>query len=117
VLFSATFNKKVRYLCQDYLEYPIQIIIGKENQANQDVKQEIMIFDNEEDKYVWLEFALPNLVQNGKVLIFVNTIRECQDMEKTLVVNCGFNCGVIHGDKLQYERTSILNNFRKDGDV
>jgi len=60
VLFSATFNKKVREVCMDYLQYPIQIIIGKENQANEDVKQEVMTFQFWEDKFEWLRQTVGN---------------------------------------------------------
>lgn len=39
----------------DYLEYPVQIIVGKENQANEDVKQEVMVFEADTDKFEWLQ--------------------------------------------------------------
>lgn len=38
-------------------------------------------------------------------------------MQKTLVDNCHLKIGIIHGDKMQYERTNIINTFRKDGEV
>lgn len=114
LLFSATFNKKVRDLCSEYLRDPIQIIVGKENQANEDIKQEFVVFEKLEDKMLWVADTIPTMTTKGKVLIFVNHIKSCNDLQKLFDEFCPeLPKLIIHGDKMQHERTHIINQFKK----
>ena len=114
LLFSATFNKKVRDLCSDYLTDPIQIIVGKQNQANEDIKQEFVVFEKLEDKMLWIADTIPQMTSKGKVLVFVNHIKSCNDLKKIFDEFCPeLPKLIIHGDKMQHERTQIISQFKK----
>lgn len=118
LLFSATFNKKVRDLCEEFLADPVQIIVGKQNQANEDIKQEFVIFTSLEDKLEWILDNVPIMLKKGKVLIFVNHIKSCNDMEKIFnEFEPDIPKVVIHGDKMQHERTGIISQFKKNVDL
>ncbi len=118
LLFSATFNKKVRDLCEEFLTDPVQIIIGKQNQANEDVKQEFVVFEKLEDKMEWVLDNIPHMIKRGKVLLFVNHIKSCNDLQKILDEFCPeVPKLIIHGDKMQHERTSIISQFKKHIDL
>lgn len=118
LLYSATFQHKVRKLCLEYLNSPAQITIGGRNQANEDIKQEVVIFGKTEEKMEWLLDSVPEMVKKGKVLVFVNHIKTCNNLEKIFNEFArGVDKVVIHGDKLQYERTNIIRKFKKDVNV
>lgn len=115
LLFSATFDKKVRDLCSDHLNDPIQIIVGKQNQANEDIKQEFVVFERLEDKMEWVLDNVGAMTNKGKVLLFVNHIKSCNDLVKIFDEFCPELPKVmLHGDKLQHERSQIINQFKKN---
>lgn len=118
LLYSATFEEKVRKLCLDYLNNPINVTIGERNVANEDIKQEVVIFSKIEDKMEWILDSVEKMKQNGKVLIFVNHIKSCNSLAKIFDEFLPqVDKVVIHGDKLQYERTNIIRSFKKNSDV
>lgn len=43
LLFTATLRDKVQNLVYDYLIYPAIIKIGEENEANEDIQQEVVV--------------------------------------------------------------------------
>jgi superfamily II DNA/RNA helicase len=43
LLFSATFKKRVERLATDILKDPIRIVVGTIGQANEDVKQQVVV--------------------------------------------------------------------------
>jgi ATP-dependent RNA helicase DDX42 len=54
------------------------------------------------------------MIAQGRVLIFANQIQTCENLAKTLQENLRMDCHVLHGDKLQQERTQIINEFKKN---
>jgi len=46
LLFSATMPKRVEQLCRDLLQNPVTVSIGTVGQANQSVKQQLVIVRN-----------------------------------------------------------------------
>ena len=101
----------------DLLRDPVIINIGEDNQANEDVTQEVVIVDNENQKYLWIVQNLPIFMTVGKVLIFVNQISQCQDLYDKIKLSIGYDSLVLHGDKLQQERTQIVNSFKMERDL
>jgi ATP-dependent RNA helicase DDX42 len=92
----------------------VQIFIGGQNQANSDIKQEVVILEKLENKMKWFLDNIGNMVENGKVLVFVNHIKSCVDLGKIIgefLPELEFV--ILHGDKLQYERSNILRRFKK----
>jgi superfamily II DNA/RNA helicase len=58
----------------DVLSDPVTINVGVDNQANEDVKQEVVVLRNAMAKTIWLQTHLREFLLRGKVLIFVNQI-------------------------------------------
>jgi len=113
VMFSATFPKKIQNLVQDVLRNSLKVIIGKLGKANEDVSQQVVVFDNPEEKFNWLMLKLPELMINGQVLIFANQIKAVEELAKTLSKLFPNNIVYLHGDKMQYERSTVLYKFKK----
>lgn len=50
------------------------------------------------------------------MLIFANQIGTCEELAQQITECLGLNTLVLHGDKLQQERTMIINNFKTKED-
>ncbi|KAM3135874.1 hypothetical protein pb186bvf_012003 [Paramecium bursaria] len=110
-LFTATMKKKVKQLCVEMLEDPIVISVGEgDNQVNEDIKQIPVIVEKEEEKLKWLQKNMENFLAKGKVLIFVAQIGQCEQLLNDL--KPVYNGLTLHGDKIQHERTQIINQFK-----
>ncbi|KRX01164.1 P-loop containing nucleoside triphosphate hydrolase [Pseudocohnilembus persalinus] len=115
LLFTATLKKNIQNLVMDVLNDPVIINVGVQNQANEDVKQEVVVLRNQEDKFRWLKENLLFLMGRGKVIIFVNQINQCEKLKKEIIEHIKYyDVLTLHGDKLQQERTQIINEFKQD---
>ena len=79
--------------------------------ANKDIKQEVMVCEDR-DKYSRLLRALKENNTGGKILIFVETKRGCDQLQRSLQMD-GWNSGAIHGDKTQGDRDWMLKQFKE----
>jgi hypothetical protein len=67
--------------------------------ANKDVRQTVEVCEDR-DKYSLLNRHLREHNNKGKVLIFVETKRGCDQLQRSLKME-GWNAAAIHGDKSQ----------------
>jgi len=49
MLFSATFKRRVERLAQEALRDPVKIIVGSMGQANEDIRQEVVLLKVREE--------------------------------------------------------------------
>ena len=117
LLFTATMKKSMQLLVGDIVNYPLRITVGDQQAANEDVKQEVVVMKSEEEKMDWLRENLYKITRDGKVLIFVNHKAESESLGALLNDQLGLSNVVLHGDKSQYERTSIMNAFKKQENI
>lgn len=62
LLFSATFKRRVESLARDILKDPIRIVVGAVGQANEDIKQEVVVLKvppAPQNKPAWLKVVSP----------------------------------------------------------
>lgn len=72
LLFSATFKKRVEKLARDVLTDPVRIVQGDVGEANADVTQHVIVFNNNPTgKWTWLLQNLVEFLSAGSLLIFV----------------------------------------------
>lgn len=142
LLFSATFPEKVRWLVMEFFgeEDAVHIVVGKggEGSVNEDIKQEVVILEGEKDKWDWLSQWVREFKREGrpgKVIVFVNGKALAEEIAQKInqiisdtVIIPQFSKGTtsnkengefknkkalaLHGDKLQFERTNIINAFK-----
>lgn len=101
LLWSATWPKAVQTLANDFLgnDY-IQVNIGThELHANKNITQKVQICENDNDKYYLLENFLKENKSAGRILIFCDTKKMCNDLNYTLLKK-GWPVLVIHGKYL-----------------
>uniref|UniRef100_A0A7S1J4G4 Probable eukaryotic initiation factor 4A n=1 Tax=Eutreptiella gymnastica TaxID=73025 RepID=A0A7S1J4G4_9EUGL len=111
-LFTATWPKAVRRLADTYLRPDhVHINVGETEDlaANKAVTQQFFeLDDSEKDGKLWE--LLSAMQETDKVIVFANTKRRIDNMEK-MVWSCGWSCVAMHGNKTQGERDKGLAQF------
>lgn len=70
-----------------------------------------------DERLGWLEKHVPRCLQRGKVLIFVNQVQTCNTLSTFFTNRLGIVCSTLHGEKNQFERTSVINSFKAKDDL
>jgi len=109
MMFSATFPPNIQRLASDFLCNYIFLTVGRVGSASKDVSQEVEYVENNDKMEHLMKFLLT--VQEGLILIFVETKRSCDYVEDVLCAK-GFPACSIHGDKCQREREDSLKSFK-----
>ena len=131
LLFSATWPKEIQRLAFDFLSDPIQINVGEVDRlvANKDIKQTIHMIEDFE-KFDKLKAILTELTSEGvpdhedsrgardlggkkhpKVIVFTAKKISCDQLANQLWDD-GFAVDSLHGDRVQWERTKVMNAFK-----
>ena len=110
MMFSATFPPNIQRLASDFLEDYIFLTVGRVGAASKDVTQTVEYVEEHEKLETLMRFLLT--IEEGLILIFTETKRNCDYVEDTLC-HRGFPACSIHGDKSQREREDALRSFRK----
>ena len=111
ILMSATFKKKLQRLAKDFLKDPIKVVVGKEGEVNKEVDQELVVLDHYSKKLSWLTQRLPEFLQKGLVLVFVNRKSTTQELSQ-LLRKANLPVAYLHGDLDQYTRHTTISAFK-----
>lgn len=110
LFFSATVDHKIDALIKTILKPDYKKISVVQGTTSQNINQDVVYFKDYEEK----QTKLKELVQakiNQKVLVFVNTKREVDRLDKMLY-DSKFSVDSIHGDKRQTMRKRAIDNFK-----
>jgi len=112
LFFTATWPKAVRALAYEFLRSPVQVEVGDINSlnANKDITQFVHMTRSQQDKQQLLQQIFASLEAGSRTLVFTSTKRMADQLGMQLQRSIG--CGIIHGDKDQRERESVLNDFK-----
>jgi ATP-dependent RNA helicase DDX3X len=108
-MFSATFPREIQSLAGDFLTDYIFLAVGRVGAAASDVEQTVEYVEN--NHKLGFVIKMLNTIDDGLVMIFVETKRNADYIE-TQLINEGFPSTSIHGDRTQREREDALNTFR-----
>jgi len=119
LMFTATWPKEIQSLALQFLKNPIQLKFGDSHQlnANKDITQKIIMIQ-ESGKTAALQKILEEIHPGGtpenvpKTLIFVSRKHACDQLANTLW-DVGYSVDSLHGDKLQFLRTKVMDQFKK----
>jgi len=117
MFFTATWPKEVRVLANEILNRPYKVMIGNRDElkGNQDITQLVRMVDNQYKNHAMSdllrEAGLTRHDSAGKVLVFANTKRMCEQLSQ-LLLRSGFPAASIHGDKDQMQRDEALNGLK-----
>lgn len=110
LMFSATLSKDIRPVCRKFTQEPIEIYVDDESKLTLHGLQQYYVKLAEAQKNRKLNDLLDALDFN-QVVIFVNGVRRCMELNK-LLVECNFPSMCIYGGLKQQERLERYNKFK-----
>jgi len=109
LFFSATINPEIKKLAYSLVSKPIRIQISPKNPVAKNIEHAVAFIEMD-DKRAFLE-RLINENPDSKVLVFVRTKVRAERVKKAME-RVEISSSTIHSDKLQHERSQILDDFR-----
>ncbi|MFA6428786.1 MAG: DEAD/DEAH box helicase [Candidatus Buchananbacteria bacterium] len=109
LFFSATVNKEIDRLIQEFLTDPVTISV-KTGNTPKNVEQDVIKIRHEQEKLTILHEILAK-PEFSKVLIFGRTKFGVEKLSNILL-RSGFKADAIHGNKNQNKRQLALNLFK-----
>jgi len=106
LLYSATLDKGVASLVDEFLVDPAVYEISGEDQASSDIRHVAFLLDQRDKQEVLVELA----GGDGKKLVFARTRSFAEDLAD-LLDDAGIRAESIHGDLTQSRRTRALEKF------
>jgi ATP-dependent RNA helicase RhlE len=110
LLFSATFNPRIRRLAEDLLREPLSIDVAPRNAAAAPVRQVIHPVDRSHKRHL-----LTHMLRSGDIeqaLVFTRTKRGANRLAEQLGKD-GIRAAAIHGNKSQAQRVRALTAFKQ----
>jgi len=114
LFFTATWPKSVQSLAATFLKDPVQINIGDTETltASKSITQVIKVLGGDGEKWDAFQLILSaELPAEAKTLVFSATKAGCNQVADALWSQ-GTKVDTLHGDKMQWERTQVLDKFR-----
>jgi ATP-dependent RNA helicase DDX46/PRP5 len=98
-------------LARRILQYPVELAVGGKSIVCKDVSQHVHLVDDE-TKFLKLLEILGEFLEDGVAIIFVDKQEHADSLLKDLM-NAGYHsCGSLHGGIDQYDRDSIITDFK-----
>ncbi|HWW31418.1 MAG TPA: DEAD/DEAH box helicase [Steroidobacteraceae bacterium] len=113
MMFSATLSHRVMELAYEHMNNPELIRIEPDKMTVDSVKQ-VLYFPSTEEK-IPLLMGLLRRIDARRTMVFVNTKRVAEVLERTLTAN-GFVAQAISGDVPQTKRLKMMRDFH-DGEI
>lgn len=109
-LFSATMDKGVQRIAQNYQNDPVEVSVGGRNESAANI-QHICFMVHEKDRYQALKRTLDFLPEIYG-LVFCRTRAETQGVAEKLMQD-GYQAEALHGDLSQAQRDAVMRKFRQ----
>lgn len=109
-LFSATMAREVERIAKAYMDDPLKIVVGNQNEGSKNIEHKVYIVQHR-NRYA----ALKRIVDSKPDifgLIFCRTKRDTQDVAERLMAE-GYNVDALHGDLSQNQRDRVMEKFRE----
>ncbi|XP_076024523.1 putative ATP-dependent RNA helicase DDX46 [Genypterus blacodes] len=110
VMFSATFPRAMEALARRILQKPIEVQVGGRSVVCSDVEQHVLVIE-EDKKFLKLLEILGHYQEKGSVIIFVDKQEHADALLKDLM-KASYPCMSLHGGIDQYDRDSIISDFK-----
>jgi superfamily II DNA/RNA helicase len=107
-MFSATMAPAIERLAKTYLDHPVMVRIG-DAAMNKDIKQDIVIVQNEQGKARILQSLLRRIQE--PTIVFVNT-KKASEVVHEQVQAYGYKATLLHGGRSQEQRERAMAEYR-----
>jgi len=111
MMYSATMAKEIRPVARKFTQNPIEIYVDDESKLTLHGLQQYYVKLEEKQKNRKLNDLLDALEFN-QVVIFVNGVRRCKELNK-LLQECNFPSICMYGGLKQEERLERYNKFKE----
>lgn len=112
LMFTATLNKQIEKIAQQFLKDPERIAIEQENKSNKNIQQiAYPVADYNQKKLVLVDVL--NEADLNQAIIFTATKREADRLSDELYL-MNHRSKTLHGDMSQRERTRTINRFKNN---
>jgi len=109
-LFSATMDKGVARIAQNYQTDPVEVSVGGRNESAANIEH-LCFMVHEKDRYQALKRILDFLPEIYG-LVFCRTRAETQQVAEKLMQD-GYSAEALHGDLSQVQRDGVMRKFRQ----
>ncbi len=113
MVFSATLSEEVSLFLDDYLTTPIRVEAARAGSSIDKIDQSAFHVPNFLSKVTLLHHLLENMPEESKVLVFVSSRTLADLLFDEIEPIYGEALGVIHSNKAQNFRFSMVQNFQK----
>jgi ATP-dependent RNA helicase DeaD len=110
-LFSATLDRNVWKICDEYMDRPEKILVSEDEIALEQIEQRYVKVDPASRYPILVELIVDLGIR--KALIFTRTKRGAHALSRKLK-RSGFNADALHGDLSQPQRDRVTRGFRED---
>lgn len=110
MMFSATLKKEIRPVCRKFTQSPVEIYVDDESKLTLHGLQQYYVQLQEAQKNRRLNDLL-DVLEFNQVVIFVNGVRRCRELNK-LLNECNFPSIAMYGGMKQDERLECYNKFK-----
>jgi len=111
VMFSATFPKTIVSLAKRILSFPLEVVVGNRGQACKAIEQFVEVVE-EDQKLLRLTQVIDKWVNQGSILIFVDSQKEADDLFENLF-KLGYELFTLHGGIDHTDREYTIQDFKK----
>ena len=112
LMFTATMNKSIEKIAQQFLKNPIRIAVEQENKSNKNIHQiAYPVADYNQKKLVLVDIL--NEPDLNQAIIFTATKREADKLSDELYL-MNHRSKTLHGDMSQRERTRTITRFKNN---
>lgn len=112
LMFTATLNKQIEKIAQQFLKDPQRIAIEQQNKSNKNIHQiAYPVADYNQKKLVLVDVL--NEADLNQAIIFTATKREADRLSDELYL-MNHRSKTLHGDMSQRERTRTINRFKNN---
>ncbi len=108
-LFSATMPNEVARIAKNYMNNPIEITVGKQNQSAENIEHRYYVVQAK-DKYAALK-RIADFNPDIFGIVFCRTRMETQEIAEHLIKD-GYNADALHGDLSQQQRDNVMKRYR-----
>ncbi len=109
LLFSATMQKEVARMADNYMDRPEKITVGRQNAGAENIRH--LYFEiSARYRYDVLK-RLADINSDMYGIVFCRTRRETRDIAEKLIRD-GYNADALHGDLSQSQRDQVMRRFR-----
>ena len=112
LMFSATIDKSISNIANEFLKNPITISIKPETKGHINIQQSVYYVDNQFHKQQLLKHFLADTNLN-QAIIFTATKRQADKLTDDLY-HSDFKTAALHGDMSQSSRTRTINRFKRN---